>query len=588
MPTTASVVPMFNKTSWVSLRSTFSQAIVLLLLVWIVPATTESISYNDPFRAITLQTPKPPDPPICCLKPLPSLEPVEGDFLLSFEEWKAKQQHQASESTSASSAPDDGSSSVGNETSGHDPVKLEDTAQSTTASDDQSHAPIPELPPTHFSHFRVPLVDRFNYASLDCSARVHKAHKGAKHPSNILSSKKDRYMLTPCKTNGAKQFVVIELCEDIRIDTVQLANFEFFSGVFKDFTVSVARTSSEEWIVVGSHKAKNVRGVQVLVDVLYLSLFAKSHLQSFHPPPSLHGFYRYLRIEFHSHYGSEYYCPVSLVRVYGLTHLEEWKWELWEAESRAKMEASLKDPQVHQATESVDDLTDQTLAHVDTLDEFSSEEGSAHSVSALSINGTGNELPSSMTITTGESSHSTDTHFSPPFVTARPEGREGHSSSLLPVSTSVSITPSPVMSSHATEPGNHTTSSSLHDGTTLSASPIVSRTTMGTSSSIFVTASPLSTAHSFLPMPMSGGESIYRMIMNRLTSVEKNHTLYEQYMAQQQNIVREALKRMGEDIGRLEGLVCLNVRIANTVPELMSFLITPGKDPLASIRSSDA
>lgn len=89
-------------------------------------------------------------------------------------------------------------------------------------------------------------------------------------------------------------------------------------------------------------------------------------------------------------------------------------------------------------------------------------------------------------------------------------------------------------------------------------------------------------------MPMSGGESIYRMIMNRLTSVEKNHTLYEQYMAQQQNIVREALKRMGEDIGRLEGLVCLNVRIANTVPELMSFLITPGKDPLASIRSSDA
>jgi len=53
------------------------------------------------------------------------------------------------------------------------------------------------------------------------------------------------------------------------------------------------------------------------------------------------------------------------------------------------------------------------------------------------------------------------------------------------------------------------------------------------------------------------------MIMNRLISIEKNHTLYEQYMAQQQNIVREALKRMGEDIGRLEGLVCLIVRIVH-------------------------
>ncbi len=29
----------------------------------------------------------------------------------------------------------------------------------------------------------------------------------------------------------------------------------------------------------------------------------------------------FIRIDFHSHYGSEYYCPVSLLRVYGLTHL---------------------------------------------------------------------------------------------------------------------------------------------------------------------------------------------------------------------------------------------------------------------------
>ncbi|KAH7905024.1 SUN domain-containing protein, partial [Hygrophoropsis aurantiaca] len=128
-------------------------------------------------------------------------------------------------------------------------------------------------------------------------------------------------MLSPCTSNSRskakskkgeeeRQFVVVELCEDIRIDTVQLANFEFFSGVFKDFSVSVAKTytsTDEGWVLAGTYRAKNVRGVQ-----------------SFHPPTALGDFYRYIRIDFHSHYSQEYYCPVSLLRVYGLTHLEQW------------------------------------------------------------------------------------------------------------------------------------------------------------------------------------------------------------------------------------------------------------------------
>ena len=51
-----------------------------------------------------------------------------------------------------------------------------------------------------------------------------------------------------------------------RSDTVQLANYEFFSGVFKDFTVSVAKTYTADddgWIVAGTYRAKNLRGVQV-------------------------------------------------------------------------------------------------------------------------------------------------------------------------------------------------------------------------------------------------------------------------------------------------------------------------------------
>ena len=63
-----------------------------------------------------------------------------------------------------------------------------------------------------------------------------------------------------------------------------------------------------------------------------------SPVQSFHPPTSLRDFYRYIHIDFHSHYSNEYYCPVSLLRVYGLTHLEQWKWDIWKSENRAKLE----------------------------------------------------------------------------------------------------------------------------------------------------------------------------------------------------------------------------------------------------------
>jgi hypothetical protein len=49
---------------------------------------------------------------------------------------------------------------------------------------------------------------------MDCSTRVHATHAAAKSTSNSLPSKV-----------GQPQFVVVE---DIRIEAMQLANFEFF------------------------------------------------------------------------------------------------------------------------------------------------------------------------------------------------------------------------------------------------------------------------------------------------------------------------------------------------------------------------
>ncbi len=63
--------------------------------------------------------------------------------------------------------------------------------------------------------------------------------------------------------------MIAELCDDIRIDTVQLANFEFFSGVFKTLRIGVAQTlpvgdpeSWDGWTEMGTYTARNVRGVQ--------------------------------------------------------------------------------------------------------------------------------------------------------------------------------------------------------------------------------------------------------------------------------------------------------------------------------------
>lgn len=273
----------------------------LIVLLFTYPVLAAPTTLNDPFRTIVLKQPKLGQEPICCLIPPPVSEPqpTEDELLLSFEDWKAKL---LAEERSNPATGSTGDSESTRHTSKTDPIRVVDGSgnggRDGGGGDGQDDGVDSSLTP-HFvpstsgepppqgqvdsgfgepmlPHFRVPLTDRFNYASSECSARIHQAHKSAKSASSILSSKKDRYMLSPCVTKTAdgkeeNHFVIVELCEDIRIDTVQLANFEFFSGVFKDFTVSVARTYTPdvpEWTTVGTYRARNIRGVQVRINSL--------------------------------------------------------------------------------------------------------------------------------------------------------------------------------------------------------------------------------------------------------------------------------------------------------------------------------
>ncbi|KAL5003154.1 hypothetical protein BDV10DRAFT_191035 [Aspergillus recurvatus] len=150
--------------------------------------------------------------------------------------------------------------------------------------------------------------ERFNYASFDCAATVLKTNPEAKGSSSVLIENKDSYMLNECRAQN--KFLILELCDDILVDTVVLANYEFFSSIFHTFRVSVADrypAKPEQWKELGIYEARNTREIQA---------FAVEN-------PLIWA--RYLRIEFLTHYGHEFYCPLSLIRVHGTTMLEEYK-----------------------------------------------------------------------------------------------------------------------------------------------------------------------------------------------------------------------------------------------------------------------
>jgi len=148
--------------------------------------------------------------------------------------------------------------------------------------------------------------ERSNYASFDCAATVLKTNPESKGSTAVLVENKDNYMLNICSAKN--KFLIIELCDDILIDTVVLANFEFFSSMFRTFRVSVSDrypVKLEKWKTLGTFEARNSREVQAFL-VENPLIWA-----------------RYLRIEFLAHFGNEYYCPVSLLRVHGTTMMEE-------------------------------------------------------------------------------------------------------------------------------------------------------------------------------------------------------------------------------------------------------------------------
>ncbi|KAG1964635.1 SUN domain-containing ossification factor isoform X3 [Pimephales promelas] len=142
-----------------------------------------------------------------------------------------------------------------------------------------------------------------NYASVECGAKILSANNEAKSTSAILMENMDLYMLNPCST---KIWFVIELCEPIQVKQLDIANFELFSSTPKDFLVSISdRYPTNKWIKLGTFHARDERTVQSFP--LDEQLYAK-----------------YVKVELLSHFGSEHFCPLSLIRVFGTSMVEEY------------------------------------------------------------------------------------------------------------------------------------------------------------------------------------------------------------------------------------------------------------------------
>lgn len=163
-----------------------------------------------------------------------------------------------------------------------------------------NHSSQPSHSNTNFSSKSTKLRSK-NYASLACGAKVVAVNPEAGSASSILTPNRDEYMLNTC---NSRIWFIVELCEAVQAQKIEIANFELFSSTPKDIAVYFSdRFPTRDWASVGQFTAQDMRDVQNFD--LYPHLFGK-----------------FIKVEMLSHHGSEHYCPISLFKVYGTSEFE--------------------------------------------------------------------------------------------------------------------------------------------------------------------------------------------------------------------------------------------------------------------------
>ncbi|KAL8805461.1 MAG: hypothetical protein Q9182_001916 [Xanthomendoza sp. 2 TL-2023] len=412
--------------------------------------------------------------------------------------------------------------------------------------------------------------ERSNYASFDCAATMLKTNPESKSATSVLVENKDSYMLNECSAKN--KFFIVELCNDILVDTVVLANFEFFSSMFRTFRVSVSDrypVKLEKWRELATFEARNSRGIQAFL-VEEPQIWA-----------------RYLRIEFLTHYGNEYYCPVSLLRVHGTTMMEEFNHELKNARGEDDVEEEAEDEEVPQESHTVHDVVTAEVLKPETRlssHEPASTVDPAADKSATSIPAPGNrshrghseyhqKAADSVENTSpfnnspsgrlravlsprgtqeqrcGQSDAPVvETRAPPAFPILAAISNAGSSISSAVASAEDAITPLLTQSTPVKAPTSTVGISSVSvSGTSGSAQSKVDSSTSKNSTVPNLALQPSSRAYTLTqpsaPNPTTQ-ESFFKSVHKRLQLLESNSTLSLQYIEEQSRILRDAFAKV--------------------------------------------
>ena len=391
--------------------------------------------------------------------------------------------------------------------------------------------------------------ERSNYASFDCGATIMKTNPQASGYNAILSENKDSYMLNQCSADN--KFVIIELCDDIAIDTIVLANYEFFSSIFHRFRVSVSDrypVKLDKWKVLGTYEARNTREIQAFL-VENPLIWA-----------------RYLRIEFLTHFGNEFYCPLSLIRVHGTTMLDDYK-----QQDEAGKADDEDDPTTEMSGGAADKgevlIPDAVAVGVLTENLGSLQTGSETA-----------DLPSSASSEVNTVTHICRNHlrqfeasrvasiFQPQqswcMIQDAPMPDASNSKSLSVTSQTVPVTSQPSVGTHSSKT-SHSSTTEPHRFLTTATAPSTAvshsksnatstapkQSSSGQSPSKPSESTPETqkAATSTLHAPPSNPtiqESFFKSVQKRLQMLESNSTLSLQYIEDQSKILRDAFTKV--------------------------------------------
>ncbi|KAK0718387.1 UNC-like C-terminal-domain-containing protein, partial [Lasiosphaeria miniovina] len=399
--------------------------------------------------------------------------------------------------------------------------------------------------------------ERFSYSSIDAGATVLKTNPGAQNSKAILAENKDTYMLLECRAKN--KFVIVELSDDILVDTVVLANFEFFSSMIRKFRISVSDrypVKMDKWVDLGTFEARNSRDIQP---------FLVEHPQIYT---------KYIRIEFLSHYGNEFYCPVSLLRVHGTRMLDSWKEpDSNQDDDTEQIDAPVQEPLADDiptqeppaedpvSTSATGDIpNNQTIVEMGLSPwrpiffEFMSAE-------TCELRSPKTDEPTPVSSNSNQDPNSSAVHSNPvakqsatPTAgqeTAQPS-ESVSSSSPSPSSSSVSDMPSSVESSYTAHPSstpvnqNASKTASRSSSSSSSAAARTAATSSGSANPSPTTprSKTSSTASNAASASPTVQESFFKTVTKRLQHLESNTSLSLQYIEEQSRFLQDVLLKM--------------------------------------------